>query len=56
VEDIARGMITLLDHQKRLKDDIAQMQKRGVFDFMRRHAILKTYTGVIDRVLSEQKK
>ena len=56
VDDIARGMIILLDHQKRLKDNIAQMQKRGVFDFMRRHAILKTYTGVIDRVLSERQK
>ena len=55
VEDIARGMQILIDNQKPLKENIAQMQKRGVFDFMRKHAILKTYTSVMETVLAGKK-
>lgn len=51
VQDIACGIIHLLDNQKTLKASIAKMQKNGELDIIRKDTILKTYTDGIKQVL-----
>ncbi len=51
VDDIARGMAHLLDHEASLKDKLEEMQKSGAFDKLRRGDILKSYQSVIDKAL-----
>lgn len=51
VQDIARGIDYMLDHQEALKAHIVKMQKGGEFEMLRKDNILKLYSATIDRVL-----
>lgn len=49
--DIARGIMYVLEHQKRLKQSIGDLQVSGGLNFVRRDAILECYRNSLHAVL-----
>jgi hypothetical protein len=50
ITEVAEGIEFLLDHQRSLKDNIADMQSRGAFHHLQREGISRTYASILGRI------
>jgi glycosyltransferase involved in cell wall biosynthesis len=50
-QEVARGIITILANEERLKSRIAELQCSGAFDILRRDSIVETYRTALESVV-----